>query len=52
MRVEPHDTFELAYRRYMDEGGHSYDEWDIAAHWGRYQESPQTYSLYIFWIAP
>jgi hypothetical protein len=38
------DAFELAFRRYMEEGGHSYDPWDIAANWGLYQENPGKFS--------
>lgn len=30
------EQFELAYRRYMEDGGHSYDPWDIATEWDRY----------------
>lgn len=34
------DEFELKYRRLMDEGGHSYDPWDIACSWNKYQNNP------------
>jgi len=39
------DMFDLTYRRYMEEGGHSYDPWDIAYAWNVYQDDP---SLYAF----
>ena len=37
------DEFELAYRRYMEDGGHSYDSWDIAHAWADYQNFPEKY---------
>lgn len=37
------DEFELAYRRYMDRGGHSYDAWDIAAAWRDYQNGTDSF---------
>lgn len=37
------DQFELAFRRYMENGGHSYDPWDIAASWARYQTHPEEF---------
>ena len=38
------NSFELAYRRYMEEGGHSYDAWDISAAWTDYSQNPQDYN--------
>lgn len=32
------DQFELAFRRTQDEGGHSYDPFDIEAAWSHYQD--------------
>lgn len=37
------DEFELAFRRYCDEHGISYDPWDIAANWLAYQENPENF---------
>ena len=37
------DEFELAYRRTMDEGGHSYDAWDIKQAWYGYQQNPKDF---------
>lgn len=37
------DEFELAYRRAMDKGGHSYDDWDIAMALSGYKEVPSKY---------
>jgi hypothetical protein len=37
------DEFELAFRRHMEEGGHSYDPWDIAWSWCDYQKNPAKY---------
>ena len=39
------DEFELAYRRVQDEGGHSYDNWDIAVSWDDYERSPNDHWL-------
>lgn len=39
------DEFELAFRRIQDEGGHSYDSWDIAVNWLDYQENPKDHWL-------
>lgn len=35
--------FNAAYREYMENGGHSYDEWDRAAAWSDYQIDPTKY---------
>ncbi len=37
------NEFELAYRRYMEEGGHSYDPWDLATAWSHYCKEPKEY---------
>jgi hypothetical protein len=38
------DAFELAFRRYMEDGGHSYDQWDIAYAWREYQVNSDKYA--------
>lgn len=38
-------AFELAYRKYCEDGGHSYDAWGIAAAWKRYQTNPADYTF-------
>lgn len=40
--------FEAAYRKYMEEGGHSYDVWDLASSWSDYQLDPSKYD----WLEP
>jgi hypothetical protein len=42
------EIFELAYRRAMESGGHSYDPWDIACAWKEYQQDPTKYD----WLFP
>ncbi len=37
------DEFELAFRRYCDSAGASYDPWDIEANWQDYQDHPEEY---------
>jgi hypothetical protein len=41
------EKFELLYRQFMDRGGHSYDPWDIAVSWDRFQRAPQEF-LWLF----
>ena len=36
--------FELAYRKYMEDGGHSYDSWDISYAYQDYCANPKNYS--------
>lgn len=35
--------FELAFRKYMEEGGHSYDPSDIEYHWSDYCKDPSKF---------
>lgn len=37
------DQFELKFRRHQDEGGYSYDEWDIEMCWRDYQKNPEKF---------
>jgi hypothetical protein len=41
------DQFELAFRHYCEDGGHSYDPWDIAVRWDDYQINPEKFR-YLF----
>ena len=41
------DQFELAFRRYCDDGGFSYDPWDIAVRWDDYQVSPEKFDYLL-----
>jgi hypothetical protein len=34
------DIFELAFRRYSDDSGRSYDQYDIFARWARFKNDP------------
>jgi len=45
--MKTRDEFELAFRRYMELGGHGYDPWDIAAKWLSYKDNPEKFS-YLF----
>ena len=38
------EDFKQAYQRYMEDGGHSYDSWDIAWAYGDYCANPKNYS--------
>lgn len=39
--------FKLAYINYCNEGGHSYDPYDIAVRWDAYQEDPKEFDYLI-----
>lgn len=34
------DQFELAFRRWHEESGNSFDPWDLACSWKDYQKDP------------
>ena len=42
------NEFELDYRHYMENGGHSYDPYDIKQAWLDYQKDPKAYD----WLGP
>lgn len=39
------NTFADAYRKYMEEGGHSYDPYDVIAAWHSYKKNPNDYNF-------
>lgn len=38
-------TFDAAYRKYMEDGGHSYDQWDLQTAWSVYCKRPSEYDF-------
>ncbi|OWT55253.1 hypothetical protein [Candidimonas nitroreducens] len=42
--------FEAALRAYFEDGGHSYDRWDLAWAWGAYQQNPANYDYIVPFI--
>ena len=40
-------TFDAAYRKYMEDGGHSYDQWDRQTAWAVYCEDPKQYDFLV-----
>lgn len=39
--------FKCAYIDYCNDGGHSFDPWDIAVAWNDYQENPDKFNYLL-----
>jgi hypothetical protein len=39
--------FKMAYINYCNDGGHSYDPWDLAAAWDGYQANPAEFDYLL-----
>ena len=44
------NQFELAFRRYMDEGGHAYDPFIIEAEWQVFQQDPESFGYLLSYM--
>ncbi len=39
------DEFKKKLRKYFEEGGHGYDEYDLSANWRHYQQDPKAFEF-------